>query len=133
MYSVGVLLRLLLRKEALAAYRKFPEDLAEELKPTEIYPSDTVPSARPVLSQLNSILSAAAEPDPEKRISVAEMQKEINALIEQLSAPRFPPAENLSSPETFIPHSHDEFHITGHSIGKPGKGLVDFSRLLHGF
>lgn len=107
MYSVGVLLRLLLRKEALAAYRKFPEDLAEELKPTEIYPSDTVPSARPVLPQLNSILSAAAEPDPEKRISVAEMLKEINALIEQLSAPRFPLAENLSSPESFIPHSRD--------------------------
>ena len=106
-YSVGVLLRLLLRKEALAAYRKFPEDLAEELKPTEIYPSDTVPSARPVLPQLNSILSAAAEPDPEKRISVAEMLKEISDLIEQLSAPRFPLAENLSSPETFIPHSRD--------------------------
>ena len=107
MYSVGVLLRLLLRKEALAAYRKFPEDLAEELKPTEIYPSDTVPSARPVLPQLNSILAAAAEPDPEKRIPVAEMLKEINDLIEQLSAPRFPLAENLSSPETFIPHSRD--------------------------
>ena len=106
-YSVGVLLRLLLRKEALAAYRKFPEDLAEELKPAEIYPSDTVPSARPVLPQLNSILSAAAEPDPEKRIPVAEMLKEINALIEQLSAPRFPLAENLSSPESFIPHSRD--------------------------
>lgn len=93
--------------EALAAYRKFLEDLAEELKPAEIYPSDTVPSARPVLPQLNSILSAAAEPDPEKRISVAEMLKEINDLIEQLSAPRFPLAENLSSPETFIPHSRD--------------------------
>ena len=106
-YSVGVLLRLLLRKEALAAYRKFPEDLAEELKPAEIYPSDTVPSARPVLPQLNRILSAAAEPDPEKRIPVAEMLKEINALIEQLSAPRFPLAENLSSPESFIPHSRD--------------------------
>ena len=106
-YSVGVLLRLLLRKEALAAYRKFPEDLAEELKPAEIYPSDTVPSARPVLPQLNSILSAAAEPDPEKRIPVTEMLKEINGLIEQLSAPRFPLAENLSSPETFIPHSRD--------------------------
>ena len=106
-YSVGVLLRLLLRKEALAAYRKFPEDLAEELKPAEIYPSDTVPSARPVLPQLNRILSAAAEPDPEKRISAAEMLKEINDLIEQLSAPRFPLAENLSSPETFIPHSRD--------------------------
>ena len=106
-YSVGVLLRLLLRKEALAAYRKFPEDLAEELKPAEIYPSDTVPSARPVLPQLNTILSAAAEPDPEKRIPVAEMLKEINALIEQLSAPRFPLAENLSSSESFIPHSRD--------------------------
>lgn len=106
-YSVGVLLRLLLRKEALAAYRKFPEDLAEELKPAEIYPSDTVPSARPVLPQLNRILTAAAEPDPEKRIPVAEMLKEINGLIEQLSAPRFPLAENLSSPETFIPHSRD--------------------------
>lgn len=106
-YSVGVLLRLLLRKEALAAYRKFPEDLAEELKPAEIYPSDTVPSARPVLPQLNRILTAAAEPDPEKRIPVAEMLKEINDLIEQLSAPRFPLAENLSSPETFIPHSRD--------------------------
>lgn len=106
-YSVGVLLRLLLRKEALAAYRKFPEDLAEGLKPSEIYPSDTVPSARPVLPQLNRILTAAAEPDPEKRIPAAEMLKEINALIEQLSAPRFPLAENLSSPETFIPHSRD--------------------------
>lgn len=106
-YSVGVLLRLLLRKEALAAYRKFPEDLAEELKPTEIYPSDTVPSARPVLPQLNSILSAAAEPDPEKRIPVAEMLKEIDDLIEQLSAPRFPLVENLSCSDVFIPHSRD--------------------------
>lgn len=106
-YSVGVLLRLLLRKEALAAYRKFPEDLAEELKPAEIYPSDTVPSARPVLPQLNSILSAATEPDPEKRIPVAEMLKEINALIEQLSAPRFPLVENLSCSDVFIPHSRD--------------------------
>ena len=28
---------------------------------------------------------------------------------------------------------HDKFHVAGHSIGKPGKGLVGFSRLLHGF
>lgn len=49
----------------------------------------------------------ACQIDPEKRISVAEMLKAINDLIEQLSAPRFPLAENLSSPETFIPHSRD--------------------------
>ena len=27
---------------------------------------------------------------------------------------------------------HDKFHVAGHSIGKPGKGLVGFSGLLHG-
>ena len=107
-YSVGVLLRFLLRKEALAAYRTFPEDLAEELKPTQIYPSDTVPSARPVLPQLNRILSAAAETDPEKRITTAKMLEAVNGLIEQLSAPRFPLKESLSSPDVFLPKSRDE-------------------------
>lgn len=107
-YSVGVLLRFLLRKEALAAYRTFPEDLAEELKPTQIYPSDTVPSARPVLPQLNRILSAAAETDPEKRITTAKMLEAVNELIEQLSAPRFPLKESLSSPDVFLPKSRDE-------------------------
>lgn len=107
-YSVGVLLRFLLRKEALAAYRTFPEDLAEELKPTQIYPSDTVPSARPLLPQLNRILSAAAEPDPEKRITTAKMLEAVNELIEQLSAPHFPLKESLSSPDVFLPKSRDE-------------------------
>ena len=107
-YSVGVLLRFLLRKEALAAYRTFPEDLAEELKPTQIYPSDTVPSAQPLLPQLNRILSAAAEPDPEKRITTAKMLEAVNELIEQLSAPHFPLKESLSSPDVFLPKSRDE-------------------------
>ena len=107
-YSVGVLLRFLLRKEALAAYRKqFYKDLEDELEPAPLYPTDTVPSVRPVVPELNRILCAASEEDPEKRCTAEEMLRAVDELCDRLSAPRFLLEENLSSSDQFVPHSRD--------------------------
>lgn len=107
-YSVGVLLRFLLKKEAAAAWREWPARLAEELAPGKLYKTDVGHTAWPVLPELNALLRCAEEPDPAVRCTAQEMLEGINAILAKLNAPRFLLEENLSSPEDFVPHSRDE-------------------------